>query len=1001
MARVRKLVLAIAAASALTSGMAHALGLGEVTLKSALNQPLDAEIELVEVRDLSSTEVVPNLASPEEFNKAGIDRQFFLTDLKFTPVLKPNGKSVIRVTSSKPIREPYLNFLVEVLWPSGRVLREYTVLLDPPLYSPQAAAAAAPKAPVAAPAAKPAIKPTVPVAPTARPATPVAAEPAPAARPAAPAPAPSPAPAGKVAGDTYKTTSSDTLWEVAQRTRSSGSVQQAMLAIQDLNPDAFLDGNINRLKSGQVLRLPDDQQIKARSQSDAIAQVAQQTSAWREGRGLAASSARQLDATKRASAGDAPAKTDEKDSLKLLSGDAGKAAKGSEKGASGDTKALNDKLAVTKESLDSTRRENDELKGRMTDLQSQLDKLNRLIQLKDSQMAKLQADIAAKGNQAAANTNAAAAAAASAAKPAASATPTTEPVKPAVAPEATPPVPATGDKPAAPDYNYSDEQAAKPAEVTAEAAKPAEAEPAPAPAPTPAPTPAPQPAPQPEAQKPAPAPVVEPEPAEETSFVDDLFANPMLLGIAGGGALLLLLVGLMVLSRRNAQKEAQLHIDLAGDDEPSPFNNDLDVPDTSFDNLDSDLDAPLAPTKEERVTAQTGDVLGEADIYIAYGRFTQAAELLQDAINNEPHRADLRLKLMEVQAELGDQEGFARQERELNEIGGAYSEIEQLKSRYPGMAVAALGAFAGANAASALDNDADNFSLDDLTLDDPEPAAAPADDMDLSLDDLEAELDRDLTSGSNDSLNDFGDLSLGDDELDLASTSTPAASSLSDLDFDLSLDDTPSTSAGSNAALSDDLADFSLDLDEPKSAATAEEDDFLLSLDDDLSSSSSTDFSSTNDFSSSNDFADLSLEPDATPELDAGLDAEHELPADFDLSVPDDAPSAPVSNETFAAKLDEVTAELDQMSEKLDLPEEDDFDSLIAPASSPAAAGLDADDDFDFLSGTDETATKLDLARAYIDMGDSEGARDILDEVISEGSDAQQQEARELIARIV
>ncbi len=996
MARVRKLVLAIAAASALTSGMAHALGLGEVTLKSALNQPLDAEIELVEVRDLSSTEVVPNLASPEEFNKAGIDRQFFLTDLKFTPVLKPNGKSVIRVTSSKPIREPYLNFLVEVLWPSGRVLREYTVLLDPPLYSPQAAAAAAPKAPVAAPAAKPAIKPTVPVAPAARPAAPVAAEPAPVAptaRPAAPAPAPSPAPAGKVAGDTYKTTSSDTLWEVAQRTRSGGSVQQAMLAIQDLNPDAFLDGNINRLKSGQVLRLPDDQQIKARSQSDAIAQVAQQTSAWREGRGLAASGTRQLDATKRASAGDAPAKTDEKDSLKLLSGDAGKAAKGADKGVSGDTKALNDKLAVTKESLDSTRRENDELKGRMTDLQSQLDKLNRLIQLKDSQMAKLQADIAAKGNQPAASA-AAPATPAAVAKPAtpAAAAPAPEPVKPAAAPEATPAVPAAGaEKPAEPDYNYS-EEAAKPAENAAEAAKtPAEAAPAPAPAPTPAP--------QPEAQKPKPAPVAEPAPVEETSLVDDLFANPMLLGIAGGGALLLLLVGLMVLSRRNAQKEAQLHIDLAADDEPSPFNNDLDVPDTSFDNLDSDLDAPHAPAKEERVTAQTGDVLGEADIYIAYGRFTQAAELLQDAINNEPHRADLRLKLMEVQAELGDQEGFARQERELNEIGGAYSEIEQLKSRYPGMAVAALGAFAGANAASALDNDADNFSLDDLTLDDQEPAAAPVDDMDLSLDDLEAELDRDLTSGSSDSLNDFGDLSLGDDELDLASTSSPAGSGISDLDFDLSLDDTPSTS--SNAALSDDLADFSLDLDEPKTTATSEEDDFLLSLDDDISSSSSNDFSSSTDFSGNSDFADLSLEPDATPELHAGLDAEHELPADFDLSVPDDAPSAPVSNETFAAKLDEVTAELDQMSEKLDLPEEDDFDSLIAPATGAAAGGLDADDDFDFLSGTDETATKLDLARAYIDMGDSEGARDILDEVISEGSDAQQQEARELIARIV
>ncbi|HDQ4507431.1 peptigoglycan-binding protein LysM, partial [Pseudomonas aeruginosa] len=150
MVRLRTLVRAIAAASVLTSGMAHGLGLGEITLKSALNQPLDAEIELLEVRDLGSGEVIPSLASPEEFSKAGVDRLYYLTDLKFTPVVKPNGKSVIRVTSSKPVQEPYLNFLVQVLWPNGRLLREYTVLLDPPLYSPQAAASA-PQAPVSAP----------------------------------------------------------------------------------------------------------------------------------------------------------------------------------------------------------------------------------------------------------------------------------------------------------------------------------------------------------------------------------------------------------------------------------------------------------------------------------------------------------------------------------------------------------------------------------------------------------------------------------------------------------------------------------------------------------------------------------------------------------------------------------------------------------------------------------------------------------------------------------
>ena len=91
MVQVRKLVLAIAAASALSSGMAHALGLGELTLKSTLNQPLVAEIELLDVKDLTAAEVVPSLASPEDFAKAGVDRQAFLNDLTFTPVLNATG----------------------------------------------------------------------------------------------------------------------------------------------------------------------------------------------------------------------------------------------------------------------------------------------------------------------------------------------------------------------------------------------------------------------------------------------------------------------------------------------------------------------------------------------------------------------------------------------------------------------------------------------------------------------------------------------------------------------------------------------------------------------------------------------------------------------------------------------------------------------------------------------------------------------------------------------
>ncbi len=933
MVRVRKLVLAIAAASALSSGMAHALGLGEVTLQSALNQPLVAEIELLEVRDLGSDEVLPNLASPDEFTKAGVDRQYFLTDLKFTPVLKPNGKSVIRVTSSKPVREPYLNFLVEVLWPSGRLLREYTLLLDPPLYSPQAVTAVAPQLPVAMPV------------------VPVVRAPAAQAGTAAPRPAtPSAAPA-----DQYRTTANDTLWEIAQRVRGGGSVQQAMLAIQDLNPDAFVAGNINRLKSGQVLRLPDEQQVMRRAQAEAVGQVAAQNARWREGRGVAGA-ARQLDATKRSVAGAAPAETKTGDSLKLVSADTGKATSGSDKGAT-DSKALTDKLAVTQESLDSTRRENEELKGRMGDLQGQLDKLQRLIQLKDDQLAKLQADLAAQGQAVAEATPSAA-------------SPEVAPAQEAKADAA------TGE---APGSNDSAQALDEPAPVSAQPAAAVQPE-APAAAVK-------QPA-VPAQKTPAasPAPVAAAEPAAQPGFIDDLLASPMLLGAAGGGALLLLLLGLMMLSRRNALKEAELHESLAEETAQADFAADMQLPADSFDGIQEDVDAGPAKVGEERVTAQTGDALGEADIYIAYGRFNQAAELLQNAIYDEPQRGDLRLKLMEVQAELGDRDGFARQENELREIGGAAEQIERLRARYPAMAAFAA---AGVAAAAVSDDDLSSFSLDDLELDDePEPSAVASgdldDDFELSLDELESELDRDLQAGGDSaSLDDLGSLALEDDlELE-AEPLEPAASKDDELEFDLSLDDEPDAASSAPA---DDLADFTLDLDDEDVPAAGDEEEFLLSLDD---------------------------EPDTTPasaeSVESGLDspadeaeAEFDLPADFDLSLSDEASTVPDSD-SFAAQLQGVTDELDQLSDSLEptMPALEESEPAVPETPALAGMDLDGDDDFDFLSGTDETATKLDLARAYIDMGDTEGARDILDEVVAEGNADQQQEAQELIAQLV
>lgn len=235
MIRARQLLIGLASGSALYSGLAPALGLGEITLHSALNQPLDAEIELLELGDLSDVDFKVHLAPAEVFSRSGVDRIYFLNDLRFTPLLQ-GGSGVIRVLSSKPVREPYLNFIVEVTRPNGHLFREYTVLLDPPGSSAYRAVAS-----TAAPVA-PAVAPVQVQQP--RPAAPRAARPKPAAE----------------QGERYRVVAGDSLWKIAARLREQGSQasQQTLMAdIHALNPQAFSNGDINRLHAGAELLLPD------------------------------------------------------------------------------------------------------------------------------------------------------------------------------------------------------------------------------------------------------------------------------------------------------------------------------------------------------------------------------------------------------------------------------------------------------------------------------------------------------------------------------------------------------------------------------------------------------------------------------------------------------------------------------------------------------------------------------------------------------------------------
>ena len=847
MVQVRKLVLAIAAASALSSGMAQALQLGEMTLKSKLNQPLSVEIELLDVGGLSASEITPSLASSQAFVDAGVDRQAFLNDLTFTPVVNPNGRSVVRVTSTKPLPDSYVRFLLQVQWPNGRLMRDYSVLLDPAKFDPS---------------------------------TPAAGAPAPAPRLTSPATS---APAVTKARE-HTTTSRDTLWEIAAKNRNGASVQQTMLAIQALNPDAFIDGNINRMKTGQVLRLPDSGQSTSLPQNQAIAEVSAQNAAWREGRrgGNPLAGKAQLDATKRTQAGNAPSQTNTQDNLSLVSAEA---AKKGVKGGAGDSRALNNKLAVTQESLDSTRRENEELKSRMADLQSQLDKLQRLIELKNNQLAKLQTPGAAAAQPAA-----------TAAMPAELAA---QPAAPAAAPAATP--------------------------VAAPVEAPVKADAAPA--------------------------------TTEGKF-NDLLTNPIVLGVIGGAAGLLVLLLLLLWARhRNARLEEEKHLRmaraLAEEPEFAP-NIDHDLPSDSFEGLDvpppnvklapapAPAPAPvIAPLVAPVAAPRPADVLAQAQSHIDRGHLNQAAEVLEDAIKQEPTRSDLRLKLMEVHGLQGNKEGFVAQERQLVATGENHAQVEQLKSRFPAMAVLAAGVSA-AVAAAALDAQ----YVKDLLKDEPAPPAPAPEaepeafdtDFDLSLDDLEA--------------------------------ASPAVVNpqAEDLSFESLLQQQTEAKAGE-----EDLSDFDLDLQLDPPSSTQSDDDFLFGLEGQMKD----------------------LPPVEPPTLTpADLD-DLDLPEDFDLSLADE-PEAPAAAkpDAFASELDDVNAELDRLSQSLEHPP-------IEPSFTAEDAVLSGDEpEFDFLSGTDEVATKLDLAQAYIDMGDADGARDILAEVLKEGDDGQQGEAKEMLGRL-
>lgn len=390
---------AAALALLLLSQTVFGLGLGTLKQSSALNEPFDGRVEILGANARDADTITVKLADEAQFERAGVLREAVLLQLRFT-VVDEGAKDYIQISSREPIREPFLNFLLELNWANGRVVREYTVLLDPPLYDPT------PRRPstqtvatttTATPAA-----PTPQAAPVATPAT---SAPAPSVRPATPMAAPG-STLGVVAAN-------DTLWSLASNNRpdTSISVQQMMLALLRANPDAFGDGNINILKRGAVLRMPNGDELTALSRSEAVAEVQRQHQIWNAYRDTATETVAEAPLTggddmapeatseETAAPTEAPQSTDEVVSDAADDARLELVAPGSDDdqmgAGDGDTGSAD--VTLTREELDAQVQANSELQARIAEADEIIDLMRRQVDIKDDELAALQARLAELG----------------------------------------------------------------------------------------------------------------------------------------------------------------------------------------------------------------------------------------------------------------------------------------------------------------------------------------------------------------------------------------------------------------------------------------------------------------------------------------------------------------------------------------------------------------------------------------------------------------------------
>lgn len=1043
---------------------ADAAGLGRLTVASGLGEPLSAEIELLGTTQDELESLSAAIAPEAAYAVQGVERTPIQNAIKINVSRKANGTAVLRLSSNQPITDPFVDMLIQVEWATGRLVREYTMLLDPPGY-----AASNPNSNLPQTVA-PANNPTPSVsAPSAIASGAVRPGPESTSAPAAKttkrnnrksaAPAEKPLPVDSEGGDkTHTTSRGDTLSSIARNADVEGvSLDQMLVGIYRANKHAFADNNMNRLKVGQILRIPPPQEMQGISNAEARQEIQLQAADWnayrkRLGESVATASAgREGEGSQSASGKLTSAAQDKAAQSQSGARDVVRLSKG-EAPDSAASRSGQEKLNALQEEAIAKEKALQEASDRAAALEKQVRDMQKLLEIKNQAMAELKENAA---NQLQADKNG------------------EQKVEP-VAPEK----PAQSVQAVKPDSGV----VKKEEEKTSPAVK----------------------------SKPS----VTPAPVPDAELIPGVENEKLMLWGGAGAALLLLLGGWLYLRnkrKRNLDTFEKAILTSSGLKANTVFGSTLS---SKVDSGDTSFLTDFSQTGGGMIDTHDVDPIAEAEVYMAYGRDAQAEEILRDAIAKDPKRYELHHKLLEMYAARKDTAAFETLAGEIYATIGAsdpqWRKVAELGRKLDGqnpiyqngedglgldddLGLDDVPSRANSDIASAMDFSLDD-NLDEEAFSTAEPLADTSSDLDFGLgDDKPAE-----TSVASDDTNtldfvgfDVNGADQDDDqegrkgglEESLAAASMMAPTIIDEMPERHSGDEDVNqvgVSADSQSPDSNDL-DFQLDLPESPAASTIQMDigDFGNTLpglpeEDGLTSDTAEDaLSSGFDLNlpisetKNGDFPDLDLsastafEPESKPlgmadeeevvfgtndavfdEAEAVNSSTNETPFSQqneripDISLDFDTPLGGEDTSTSNSKLEPVTDLPDVFNDDpveeivFESPTNSDVDldfnldshsgadedealpDLNASASEPIApAEVDFSDISLDLNGTNaeeplpeaiaaesaEVDTKLDLVTAYMDMGDNEGARELLDEVLSEGGPQQRARAQAIM----